>query len=47
MMGACTGGGTMMGGGSYGWMTGAAGYQWMMGGPPPRPGCAARPCPAS
>ena len=32
MMGRLYGGGTMMGGGSYGWMTGTAGYQWMMGG---------------
>jgi rusticyanin len=32
MMGGLYGGGTMMGGGSYGWMTGTAGYQWMMGG---------------
>ena len=32
MMGRLYGGGTMMGGGSYRWMTGATGYQWMMGG---------------
>jgi rusticyanin len=32
MMGRLYGGGTMMGGGSYGWMMGATGYQWMMGG---------------
>ena len=32
MMGRLPGGGTMMGGGSRGWMTGAAGYQQMMGG---------------
>ena len=32
MMGGLYGGGTMMGGGSYGWMMGATGYQWMMGG---------------
>ena len=32
MMGRLYGGGTMMGGSSYRWMTGAAGYQWMMGG---------------
>jgi len=32
MMEGLNGGGTMMGGGSYGWMMGAAGYQWMMGG---------------
>ena len=31
-MGRLYGGGTMMGGGSYGWMMGATGYQWMMGG---------------
>jgi rusticyanin len=32
MMGRLYGGGSMMGGGSYGWMMGATGYQWMMGG---------------
>jgi plastocyanin len=32
MMKGLYGGGTMMGGGSYGWMMGATGYQWMMGG---------------
>lgn len=32
MMGRLYGGGTMMDGGSYRWMTGATGYQWMMGG---------------
>ena len=32
MMGRLSGGGTMMGGGSHGWMTGTAGYQQMMGG---------------
>ena len=32
MMGRLYGGGTMMGGGSYRWMTGATGYQWTMGG---------------
>ena len=32
MMGRLYGGGSMMGGGSYGWMMGASGYQWMMGG---------------
>jgi hypothetical protein len=32
MMKGLYGGGTMMGGGSYGWMMGGTGYQWMMGG---------------
>ena len=32
MMERLYGGGTMMGGSSYGWMMGATGYQWMMGG---------------
>ena len=32
MMKGLNGGGSMMGGGSYGWMMGATGYQWMMGG---------------
>jgi plastocyanin len=32
MMRGLYGGGTMMGGGSYGWMMGATGYQWTMGG---------------
>jgi rusticyanin len=32
MMGRLYSGGSMMGGGSYGWMMGATGYQWMMGG---------------
>jgi rusticyanin len=32
MMKGLYGGGTMMGGGSYGSMMGATGYQWMMGG---------------
>ncbi len=32
MMGGMYGGGSMMGGSSYGWMMGASGYRWMMGG---------------
>jgi rusticyanin len=32
MMQRLYGGGTMMGGSSYGWMMGATGYQWMTGG---------------
>jgi rusticyanin len=32
MMGRLYGGGSMMGGGSDGWMTGRAGYRWMTGG---------------
>ena len=32
MMKGLYGGGSMMGGGSYGWMMDATGYQWMMGG---------------
>ncbi|MGE5288596.1 MAG: sulfocyanin-like copper-binding protein [Micromonosporaceae bacterium] len=32
MMGSRYGGGSMMGGSSYGWMMGASGYRWMMGG---------------
>jgi rusticyanin len=32
MMGRMYGGGSMMGGSSYGWMMGGTGYRWMMGG---------------
>lgn len=32
MMGSLDGGGSMMGGTSYGWMMGGTGYRWMMGG---------------
>ena len=32
MMGRLYGGGSMMGGSSYGWMMGGTGYRWMMGG---------------